>query len=77
MKDDIRLQTCVIIQKGKEYYAGKLLLLNEDYWVTDPYDAWKTRNILAADNKRKEVGGQLVLFNPIVKQLKKMEVKTV
>lgn len=67
---DIRGATGLIIQKDGEYLVGTILYSSDLRWSKSPWDAWKTRNRNDAKMVARKVGGKLMLFNPIVGQLK-------
>ena len=69
---DIRKETCIIIRKNSEYLVGTVLYSNELRWTTYQHQAWRTRNREKAAKVAKQVGGVMVLFNPIVNQMKVM-----
>ena len=69
---DIRTKTCIIIRKDGEYLVGLILYSTDLRWSESPYDAWSTRNREDAERVAGKVGGEMVLFNPIVKQIKEM-----
>jgi hypothetical protein len=68
--ESIRKQTGLIIQRDGEYLVGTILFSSDLRWSKSPWDAWKTRNRDAAKMVARKVGGKLMLFNPIVGQLK-------
>ena len=65
---DIRAKTCIIIRKDGEYLVGVILWSTDLRWSGSPYDAWMTRNREDAERVARKVGGEMVLFNPIVNQ---------
>lgn len=67
---DIRRKTCIIIRKDGEFLVGTILFSTDLRWSTSPYDAWSTRRKEDAERVARAVGGEMVLFNPIVKQMK-------
>jgi hypothetical protein len=71
-RDELRRHTVLIIRKNRKYLVGKILYSDELRWSTSQYDAWQTRNTDAARRVADAVGGEIVLFNPIVNQLKFM-----
>ena len=75
MKDDIRKKTGLIIRRGSEYLVGTILFSKDLRWSRDKYDAWITRDRNAASMIARKVGGDVLLFNPVVGQTKEMEVK--
>ena len=70
MKDDIRRKTCIVIRKNGEYLVGRIIFSDEVRWSGSPYDAWKTRNMETERAVARATGGIMVLFNPIVNQMK-------
>ena len=69
---DIRTKTCIIIRKDGEYLVGTILYSTDLRWSGSPYDAWRTRRKEDAKRVARKVDGEMVLFNPIVKQMKVM-----
>lgn len=69
---DIRKKTCIIIRKNGEYLVGTILYSTDLRWSTSPYDAWRTRRREDARRVAGAVGGEMVLFNPIVNRTKVM-----
>ena len=67
---DIRRATCIIIRKDGEYLVGTILYSTDLRWSWSPYDAWRTRRKEDAERVARKVGGEMVLFNPIVRQMK-------
>lgn len=65
---DIRRETCIIIRKDGEYLVGTICYSTDLRWSGSPYDAWKTRRKEDAERVARKVGGEMVLFNPIVNQ---------
>lgn len=72
MKDDIRKQTCIVIRKNGEYLGGRIMWSDDLRWYDSPYLAWRTRDIEEARRVARRTGGIMVLFNPIVNQMKVM-----
>ena len=72
MKDEIRRQTCIVIQRNGEYLVGRDMLKRGLKWSWSVYEAWRTRDIKKAREIARKVGGVMVLFNPIVNQRKVM-----
>ena len=66
--NDIRLQTSLVIERNGEYLVGVSGAFQR--WSNSPYDAWKTRRKDFAHKVAWAVKGDIVLFNPIVGQLK-------
>lgn len=65
-RDAIRRKTCIIIRKGNEFLVGTILWSTDLRWSRSPYDAWSTRDRRDAERVARAVGGEMVLFNPIV-----------
>lgn len=72
-RDAIRRKTCIIIRKGNEFMVGTILWSTDMRWSGSPYDAWSTRNRGDAERVARAVGGEMVLFNPIVNAKKVLE----
>ena len=70
MKDDIRKKTCLIIRKNGEYLVGRVLWRTDLRWSKSPYDAWWTRNREKAEEYARRTGGIVILWNPVVKQMR-------
>ena len=51
---------------------GTILKSTDLRWSSSPFDAWSTRNRGDAEMVAAMVGGEPVLFNPIVNQMKGM-----
>ena len=68
-KQDLRKQTCLIIEQEGEFLIGFNGLFLR--WWISPYDAWKTRSIEKAKMVQDRFGGTIMLFNPVVRQLRK------
>lgn len=69
-RDEIRKKTGIIIRKDGEYLVGTILKSTDLRWSRSPYDAWSTRDREDAEMVAAMVGGEPVLFNPIVNQMK-------
>ena len=69
---DIRTKTCIIIRKDGEYLVGLIMYSTDLRWSDSPYDAWSTRRKEDAKRVARKVGGEMVLFNPIVRQMRVM-----
>lgn len=66
---DIRLKTTLVIRKNGEYLQCRTAFGNLQ-WAISPYDAWMTRNVQHARAVAGKVGGEIVLFNPIVGKMR-------
>lgn len=69
MKQSIREKTCLIVRKNRHYLVG-VDVFGFLKWSTSQYDAWRTRDRDAAEMVARKTGGTLMLFNPIVNQIK-------
>ena len=69
---DIRTKTALIIRKDGKYLVGKILYSNDLRWSDSPWDAWKTRIRAEARSVQEKVGGEVMLWNPVVGQIKEM-----
>ena len=67
---NIRKETCLIIRKNSEYLVGTILYSRDLRWSTSPYDAWKTRDRERAEETARKTGGIVMLWNPVVRQMK-------
>lgn len=70
---DIRRRTCLIVRRDGRFLVGVALLTNELKWSESPYDAWRTRRRIDAENVARRVGGSLCLFNPVAGQLRALK----
>ncbi len=70
MKDDIKKATCLIIRKNDEFFVGTILYSRDLRWSKSPYDAWQTRNRAKAEKAALKLGGIVMLFNPVVRQMR-------
>lgn len=70
MKDDVRKATRLIIRKNGEYMVGRILYSRELRWSTSPNDAWWTRDMEKAENMARKLGGIVVMYNPVVNQIR-------
>lgn len=71
---DIREKTGLIVRRGNEYLVGRIIGSRELRWSISPWDAWYTREIGKAQLIAQYTGGEIMLFNPVAKQIRKMEV---
>lgn len=69
---DIRLLTALIIRKDGMYLVGKKLWSDELRWSDSPWDAWKTRIRAKARSVQEKVGGEIMLWNPVAGQIRKL-----
>lgn len=70
MKGDIRKKTCLIIRKNGEYFVGTILYSTDLRWSWSPHDAWRTRDREKAEEYARKLGGIVMLFNPVVNQMR-------
>ena len=70
MTPDIRTKTGLIIRRNGEYLVGIAMLDGCLRWSVSPFDAWFTRDAAKARKVALTVGGTVMLFNPVVRQLK-------
>lgn len=70
MKDDVRKATRLIIRKNGEYMVGRILYSRELRWSTSPNDAWWTRDMEKAEFVARQLGGTVVMYNPVVNQIR-------
>ena len=68
---DIREKTVLIISKGNEFLVGTILYSTDLRWSISPWDAWTTRKRRQAEVVAEKVGGTVMLFNPIAKQIRR------
>ena len=69
-RNDLRRETSVIVKRGNEFLVGFSVFLR---WSNCAFDAWRTRDVEAARLVANRVGGELMLFNPVVGQIRKMK----
>ena len=67
---NIKEKTVLIVKKGNEFLVGKVCFSNELRWSISPWDAWMTRKRKEAEAVAGKVGGKLMLFNPVAKQIR-------
>ena len=70
MRMDIREKTCIIIRKDGQFLVGRIFASADLRWSIYAHEAWQTRKRADAEKVAEKVGGELVLFNPIVRQMK-------
>ena len=68
---DCRQYTNLIIKKDGEYLVGVIAGTRILRWSNSPYDAWRTRKPDDAVRVSDLVGGQIMLFNPVVGQMRR------
>ena len=71
---DIRLKTKLIIRKDGKYLQGRVMYSKELRWSDSPWDAWGTRIRAEARSIQEKVGGEIMLWNPIVGQIKEVNI---
>ena len=67
---DVREQTCLIIRKNGEYLVGRILGSRDLRWSIYATEAWRTRNREKARKVARRTGGTVMLFNPVVRQMR-------
>ena len=67
---DVREKTVLIIKRGDEYLVGVICFSTELRWSKSKFDAWTTRRSEDAERVAGTVGGTVMLFNPIVNQIR-------
>lgn len=72
MKQDIRKHTCCILLRGTDYLVGWNYFYHDFNWSKSYYDAWRTRDVCIAVKLARRIGATVMLFNPIVNQLRPM-----
>lgn len=71
-KDILKKATCLVIQKDGEYLSRIGKLVNLTVWDVHLSNAWTTRNKEKAMRKADELGGTLMLFNPIIWRVERL-----
>ena len=71
MTCDIRRKTGLIVRRGNEFLVGTILYSTDLRWSLSPWDAWITRDRDSAQRIAEIVDGELMLFNPVVGQIRK------
>lgn len=71
-RDELRKQTCIIIQKDGEYLVGTVLYSDDLRWGYSVFDAWRTRDREEARRVARITGGMMMLFNPIIGKTRRM-----
>lgn len=66
MKQDIRLKTCIVIERDGQYLSRIEMLTNRVVWDPHVYSAYRTRSRKKAKRAIEKYGGRLMLFNPVV-----------
>lgn len=67
---DVREKTVLIIRREGLYLVGTICFSTELRWSISKYDAWTTRRREDAERVAGAVGGTVMLFNPIVNQIR-------
>ena len=60
----------MIIRRNGEYLVGRILYSTDLRWSWSPHDAWRTRDRETARRIARVTGGTVMLFNPIVRQMR-------
>ena len=69
---DIRERTCLIIEKDGRYLQC-VDFTHTVLWCESPWDAWRTRSREEAGRVCDLLGGEPVLFNPVVGQTARLK----
>ena len=69
-RNEIRKKTFIIIRKDGAYLVGTILYSTDLRWSWSAHDAWRTRRKEDAQRVARAVGGEMVLFNPIMNKTK-------
>ena len=64
---DLRTRTTIVIEKDGAFLVGFNFFLR---WSSSPFDAWHTRDKETAQKVADRIGGRMVLFNPVVGQMR-------
>lgn len=67
---DIREKTGLIIRKDGQYLVGTVLYSTDLRWSVYKNDAWFTRSMEKAKMVAEKVGGEIMLFNPIIGEIR-------
>ena len=67
---NIRTKTVLIVQREGEYLVGRIFGSHDLRWSKSPWDAWNTREKEAAQFVARMVGGKVMLFNPVSKEIR-------
>ena len=70
MKDDLRKHTFIIIRKNGVYLAGRVFYSEQLRWTIYAHEAAKTRNKALAEKAAKRVGGIMLLYNDITREIR-------
>ena len=70
MTHETNKKTRLIIRRNGEYLVGKDMIRPALRWSISPYDAWHTRSQDKARTVARAVGGTVMMFNPIVGEIK-------
>ena len=69
---DIREKTCLIIKKGSEFLVGTICFSTDLRWSIYASDAWQTRDKKIAEMVANKVGGEIMLYNPVINMTRKL-----
>lgn len=70
MAENIRKHTFCIIRKNGEYIAGRKLWGDGIRWSIYAHEAAKTRNRATAEEIARKIGGIVLLYNDITREIK-------
>lgn len=70
MKQDIRTKTVLIVEDDGWYLSRIEMLTGRVIWSRELSEAWRTRDRNKANAVAEEYVGRLMLFNPIIWEVK-------
>ena len=70
MKDELRKHTFIIIRKNGEYLAGRVFYSKQLRWTIYAHEAAKTRKKELAEKVARRVGGIMMLYNDITRDIR-------
>ena len=73
MKDDLRKHTFIIIWKDGEYVASRMMRSNTIRMTIYAHEAAKTRDRALAERVARAIGGTMMLYNDITRDIREMK----
>jgi len=73
MKDDLRKHTFIIIRKDGEYVASRMMRSNYIRMTIYAHEAAKTRDRALAERVARAIGGTMMLYNDITRDIREMK----
>ena len=70
---DIRRKTCIIIRKDGEYVASRMMRSNYIRMTIYAHEAAKTRDRALAERVARAIGGTMMLYNDITRDIREMK----